>query len=483
MLTFALLSKCIMMDKYQLFDLLAHDSSNNQAAIASMLTEVLNDYPYFQTAHLLYAQNCASKASINGQLLARAATHVTNREVLYKLLRDNQTELGSDDAAANVAAISLQEPPMPASDQTYETAISPETDIFITDSADNEIAAETIDAANLHIFDELTDDDQATIAIDPNKWQLTNELDNDDQATEAIPLAHLQQFDRIDSQDEATEIIPANLITAIPTIRDNEKNTEYLPPINADNTVQEPENLVSQENTSFEVADMDSHQLSDNTEGIAEQARQQVERELLQIANKEQLASDKTTPSSDSLDIAYLLEKEAREMIQQDVEKDLQALQINPELNPEAAQDIAESTHLIQSLRETVETYKKDKLSDKPARDLEKYNEPEPEPEAGIEPINNYLSNRGGGDYAKPTPKYIQDDEEEDDKDTVYFTQQHDEPIDRSLHNTESILSETMARVYARQGYIEKATQIYAQLMEKYPEKSAFYAEKIAQLQ
>jgi hypothetical protein len=482
MLTFALLSKRIMMDKYQLFDLLAHDSSNNQAAVASMLTEVLNDYPYFQTAHLLYAHNCASKVPINGQLLARAATHVTNREVLYKLLRDNQTELNSDDAAANVAAISLQEPPMPASEQANETAISPETDIFIVDSAENEIAAEKIDAANLQVFDELTDDDdQATIAIDRNKWQ----LDNDDQATEAIPLAHLQQFDRIGSQDEATEIIPANLITAIPAIRDNEKNTEYLPPIDADNIVQEPENLVSQEKTSFEVAGMDTHQLSDNTEGIAEQARQQVERELLQIANKEQLASDKPTPSSDSLDIAYLLEKEARDMIQQDVEKDLQALQINPELDPEAAQDIAESTHLIQSLRETVETYKKDKLSDKPAalNDLEKDSEPEPEPEAGIEPINNYLSNQGGDNYAKPTPKYIQDDDEEDDKDTVYFTQQHDEPIDRSLHNTESILSETMARVYARQGYIEKATQIYAQLMEKYPEKSAFYAEKIAQLQ
>ena len=107
-------------------------------------------------------------------------------------------------------------------------------------------------------------------------------------------------------------------------------------------------------------------------------------------------------------------------------------------------------------------------MSDKPAalNDLEKDSEPEPEPEAGIEPINNYLSNQGGDNYAKPTPKYIQDDDEEDDKDTVYFTQQHDEPIDRSLHNTESILSETMARVYARQGYIEKATQIYAQLME-----------------
>lgn len=205
-----------------------------------------------------------------------------------------------------------------------------------------------------------------------------------------------------------------------------------------------------------------------NTEQIAIKARQQVENELQQIANT---ATNNEAPT-DTTDLTALLERESRELIQLDVQKDLEALAETTEINPEPDTDDylsdadAKADQLIQALRERVEGYKKEK---------------------GIE--------------NEPMP--ILSDTERDDLQTLIAEQQNatpqqqetsDEVIDlrdspsvgsndqQATGDTESILSETMARVYARQGYTEKARQIYTQLMTKYPEKSAYFAEKLEQL-
>jgi tetratricopeptide (TPR) repeat protein len=61
-------------------------------------------------------------------------------------------------------------------------------------------------------------------------------------------------------------------------------------------------------------------------------------------------------------------------------------------------------------------------------------------------------------------------------------SEQEDLVKKRSAGPTTSIVSEGMAKILLRQGKIEKAIEMYEQLILKKPEKKAYFAEKIKEL-
>jgi hypothetical protein len=75
----------------------------------------------------------------------------------------------------------------------------------------------------------------------------------------------------------------------------------------------------------------------------------------------------------------------------------------------------------------------------------------------------------------KPTISKQQDPDKDEDK----------SPVDLSLQAPElekDVVSETLARIFVKQGKLEKARDIYKKLIWKYPQKKAYFAAQIKDL-
>lgn len=90
-------------------------------------------------------------------------------------------------------------------------------------------------------------------------------------------------------------------------------------------------------------------------------------------------------------------------------------------------------------------------------------NEDAMHPDQGLSPYTRWLKNLAGSEYVHPY----------DD----------DFALAGAQGQVKQGISETFADLLASQGHIRQAIEMYTRLMEKYPEKSAFFAAKIEALQ
>ena len=87
-----------------------------------------------------------------------------------------------------------------------------------------------------------------------------------------------------------------------------------------------------------------------------------------------------------------------------------------------------------------------------------------------------------GGDFFTPE-QYAAVRKEEDNVFSNFKTERYDEPEGHRWEDPEfGFCTETLAAIYADQGYFVEAKKIYSRLILRYPEKSAYFASLIEKL-
>ncbi|MEZ4790718.1 MAG: hypothetical protein R2811_11950 [Flavobacteriales bacterium] len=104
--------------------------------------------------------------------------------------------------------------------------------------------------------------------------------------------------------------------------------------------------------------------------------------------------------------------------------------------------------------------------------------QPEPKPKASstppLAPIQPVLEKKGEVDTKALIDRFIQEQNPASPQKAAFFTPQ--QAAKRSLDDKAGMVTETLARVYAKQGNLPKAIEAYKRLALKYPEKSAYFA-------
>ena len=104
--------------------------------------------------------------------------------------------------------------------------------------------------------------------------------------------------------------------------------------------------------------------------------------------------------------------------------------------------------------------------------------QPEPKPKASspppLAPIQPVLEKKGEVDTKALIDRFIQEQSPASPQKAAFFTPQ--QAAKRSLDDKAGMVTETLARVYAKQGNLPKAIEAYKRLALKYPEKSAYFA-------
>lgn len=424
------------MNKQDIIDLINNNEEIKYSSFSD-IDKIISEYPYFQTAHLLLAKKAQSLgAATLHEVLPHVATHVANRAVLYKLLYP----LAYTDFRPALPVARAEE-----EDRYYE---DDETRILVQGSTPSQKKSEL--EPEIHQTD--TSDDETLIM--PVRPELIDDV---------LPQAESP----VVTPQETLESLPTD--TATPQLENpSEAHEELLHVLKTADSGLEKE--------------IDTSSISLDTGAISEEARKLVELELEQAQPFVNQNNDNTVPT-----LSESIQREIDELIKRDIaqlqaESEINELAASQEAHYIANKSLEEDPDLIESLKRKVEQYKRN-------REVETSEQTSEENKPFTQNEDMYDTHRSISNEIKAELEALRQAQDEQTEQLKIVMSETDsnranttQEIDSNVFDTESLMNETMAKVFARQGYYEKAIAIYEQLIVKFPEKKHTFAQKIEEL-
>ena len=363
----------------------------------SEINELLEEFPYFQSGHLLFLKNLHKLDHIRfaGQL-KKSAAYVANREVLYRLLFDNNDPQLEEKATENII------PPV-----AQKSILEKEKEILQEDEPEN---------LDLNSIDKKIEEISDTKETEPS--------DEKEVVAETI--------DKIEEGPRSKEDLAAELKKRLQEIQESGKKEA-------------------------------------NTE---KQTVTQSEEDILQLSD-EQAIDDKDLKEKPEIDVPINIEEEAGDLLDLEMHEKGSPIPDTPTLSEDDKKDEAGN-----------EAEKKNLNS--------KANLSETYPfSAWLNLLNTPDSKASTKEVKKPEniklrqlniiDQFIQNNPR--------ITPQQEKPLlttdisKESIEEKDEMFTETLARIYVKQGYLSKALFIYKKLSLKFPEKSSYFAGQIKKIE